>query len=69
VSDALRPRSAKEQLDAIKGPLTKDNYREVAAAAIQKYAEQGKPIDSLLWSAIIGFYNDALEEALKGSGK
>jgi hypothetical protein len=40
--------------------LSDENYRRFAQKAIEKYAEKGMVIDSLMWSQVIGRYEAAL---------
>jgi len=41
--------------------LNETNFREFARKAIEKYEQRGMLIDAMLWSAIIGHYNTALD--------
>lgn len=41
--------------------LNETNFREFARKAIEKYEQKGMLIDAMLWGAIIGYYERALE--------
>jgi hypothetical protein len=47
------------------GILDATNYREVAQRAIKTYEKKEMWIDGLMWSQIIGFYEEALKKAQK----
>lgn len=40
--------------------IDENNFRECARKAIEKYEENGKLIDALLWNHIVSLYEDAL---------
>jgi hypothetical protein len=43
--------------------LDETNFRETAQKIIAKYVEMTLLVDALLWAQVIGFYNNALDEA------
>jgi len=42
--------------------LSEKNYRDFAHDAIKAYFDKGMLLDGMLWSSVIGYYEQALKE-------